>query len=92
MANPNDLTVRDNMKSLMITFGADAQFATFLTGSEQHQLNLDSIEKLSVANDNNMKNTIRRMEKPPPIRNVAQDTGTVTTTEQNLGQPTPYFM
>ena len=91
MADPNDLTQRDNMKSLMVTFGADEQFATFLTGNRGHQLNLDTIEKLSIANDSNMKNTMRRMEKPPPIRTVAQD-GTVTTTEQNLGQPTPYFM
>ena len=91
MADPNDLTQRANMKSLFLSFGASDVFGTFLTGNEPHQLNLDNIEQLAVANEANMKDTIRRMEKPPPIRNVAQD-GTVTTTEQNLGQPTPYFM
>ena len=91
MTDPTDLTVRDNMKALFLSFGADDVFGTFLTGNASHQLNLDTIEKLSIANDSNMKNTMRRMEKPPPIRNVDSN-GTVTTTEQNLGQPTPYFM
>ena len=89
--NPNDLTQQENMKALFLSFGASNVFDTFLTGNESHQLNLDNINQLAVANETNMKNTIRRMEKPPPIRNVAQD-GTVTTTEQNLGQPTPYFL
>ena len=59
------------MKSLFLSFGASDVFGTFLTGNESHQLNLDSIKQLAVANETNMKDTIRRMEKPPPIRTVA---------------------
>ena len=91
MADPNDLTVQANMKSLFLTFGSSDRLGSFLTGNEPWQLGLDSIEKLAVANNDNIKDTIRRMEKPPPIEVTAQD-NTVTYKEQNLGQPTPYFL
>ena len=58
MANPNNLEVRENIKSLFLSFGASETFATFLTEDEEHQLNIDTIKKLIIVDDQNIKDAI----------------------------------